>query len=166
MFKILEQIWLENDRIQDIIAGTNIFYLKVDGVLITTALKSLQNLTSSLNKFIKISTKNKYFVQPITKKKNLNVDLFSCNTKIISIQIFNYLDDDILIKYFCSFASKILPFSYIEPVQGPNLTNNILGNFISPCELPYFEFEIIKQKILENFPVIQEGDHFCVHLYE
>lgn len=165
-FQSLEQIWLEVDRINEINSAREILFWNFDVSIIATFLGKIKSLNLSVNQFIDISLRNNYLNKPVYIRNYLSIDLFSCDNKTISIKMFNYLDDCDLIKYFCSFTSNILPFSYLKAVEGPQFTNNRLGNFISAGVIPNIEFEIITKKLLENFYVIKKGNQFHVLLYQ
>lgn len=162
----MEQVWLEIDRLYEIILSREILFLNFDTFPITTFLQRIKYLNLSVQRFLEISIRNNYLNQPISVKNYINIDLFSCENKLISIRMLNYLEDDDLINYFCTFTTKILPFSYVKHVQGPQFTNNRLGNFISAGVIPRFEFQIMTMSLLENFYVTKKGNQIFVHLYK
>ena len=165
-FQHLEQIWLEVDRINEINSAKEILFWNFDVSIILTCLRKIKSLNLSVNQFIDISLRNNYLYKPVSTRNYLSIDMFASENKTISLKMFNYFDNSDLIEYFCSFTSKILPFSYLKPVEGPQFIQNRLGNFISAGVIPNHEFKIITKKLLENFYVIKKGNQFHVLLYQ
>ena len=100
----MEQVWLEIDRLYEIILSREILFLNFDTFPITTFLQRIKYLNLSVQRFLEISIRNNYLNQPISVKNYINIDLFSCENKLISIRMLNYLEDDDLINYFCTFT--------------------------------------------------------------